>query len=193
MNLDINEKVYPTIQNVVATIDLECKLDLRKIANKCRNCEYNPRRFSAVIMRIRNPKTTALIFSSGKVVVTGAKSEQLAKQGARKYARIIQRTGFEVKWGEFKIQNVVGSCDLGFPIRLEGIAKSHQKEISYEPELFPGLIYRLKDPKVVSLVFVTGKVVFTGAKSSTMINTAYDKLHPLLVKERKYEQSHPNS
>jgi transcription initiation factor TFIID TATA-box-binding protein len=173
----------------VATVNVSCKLELKVIARKCRNCEYNPRRFAAVVMRIRNPKTTALIFSSGKIVITGAKSEQLAKTAARKYARIIQKAGFDARWsaGLFVIQNVVGSCDVGFPIRLEGIAKEHSTDISYEPELFPGLIYRLKRPKVVSLIFVTGKVVFTGAKTSDQVKEAYDKLYPIIAKQRKYD------
>lgn len=76
-------------------------------------------------MRIREPKTTALIFASGKMVVTGAKSEDDSKLAARKYARIIQKLGFPSKFTDFKIQNIVGSCDVRFPIRLEGLAYSH--------------------------------------------------------------------
>ena len=76
-------------------------------------------------MRIRDPKTTALIFASGKMVVTGAKSEDDSKLASRKYARIIQKLGFNAKFTEFKIQNIVGSCDVKFPIRLEGLAYSH--------------------------------------------------------------------
>lgn len=83
------------------------------------------KRFAAVIMRIRDPKTTALIFASGKMVVTGAKSEDDSKLAARKYARIIQKLGFQAKFTDFKIQNIVGSCDVKFPIRLEGLAYSH--------------------------------------------------------------------
>jgi len=187
MDLDDEERCYPQTQNVVATINVMCRLDLVKLASKCRNCEYNPKRFSAVVMRIRNPKTTALIFSSGKVVITGAKSEKLAKTAGRKFARIIQKTGFPATWAEFKVQNVVGSTDVGFPVRLEGIAKEHSSEISYEPELFPGLIFRLKEPKVVSLIFVTGKVVFTGGKTSQQIRDAFDKLYPIIAKQRKFE------
>ncbi|OBZ75826.1 TATA-box-binding protein [Grifola frondosa] len=81
--------------------------------------EYNPKRFAAVIMRIRDPKTTALIFASGKMVVTGAKSEDDSRLASRKYARIVQKLGFDAKFSEFKIQNIVGSCDVKFPIRLE--------------------------------------------------------------------------
>ncbi|KHN43742.1 TATA-box-binding protein [Glycine soja] len=123
-------------------------------------------RFAAVIMRIRDPKTTALIFASGKMVCTGAKSEQQSKLAARKYARIIQKLGFPAKFKDFKIQNIVGSCDVKFPIRLEGLAYSHGAFSSYEPELFPGLIYRMKQPKIVLLIFVSGKIVLTGAKGS---------------------------
>lgn len=151
-------------------------------------------RFAAVIMRIREPKTTALIFASGKMVVTGAKSEDDSKLASRKYARIIQKLGFPAKFTDFKIQNIVGSCDVKFPIRLEGLAFSHGPFTSvsyhheiiysatarvimlltlyhfdvpnkqYEPELFPGLIYRMVKPKIVLLIFVSGKIVLTGAK-----------------------------
>jgi transcription initiation factor TFIID TATA-box-binding protein len=115
-------------------------------------------------MRIREPKTTALIFASGKMVVTGAKSEDQAHIAARKYARIIQKLGFPAKFQDFKIQNIVGSCDVKFPIRLEGLQFAHGHYSSYEPELFPGLIYRMVQPKVVLLIFVSGKIVLTGAK-----------------------------
>lgn len=137
-------------------------------------------------MRIRDPKTTALIFASGKMVVTGAKSEDASRLAARKYARIIQKLGFDAQFRDFKIQNIVGSCDVKFPIRLEGLAYAHANFSSYEPEvgvamtflsaalshsahraqsqLFPGLIYRMILPKVVLLIFVSGKIVLTGAK-----------------------------
>lgn len=89
-------------------------------------------------MRIREPKTTALIFASGKMVVTGAKSEDDSRLASRKYARIIQKLGFEAKFTEFKIQNIVGSCDVRFPIRLEGLAYGHGVYSSYEPEVSGG-------------------------------------------------------
>ncbi|KAG7157731.1 TATA-box-binding protein-like [Homarus americanus] len=126
-----------------------------------RNAEYNPKRFAAVIMRIREPRTTALIFSSGKMVCTGAKSEDDSRLAARKYARIVQKLGFPAKFLEFKIQNMVGSCDVKFPIRLEGLVLTHSQFSSYEPELFPGLIYRMVKPRIVLLIFVSGKVVLT--------------------------------
>ncbi|KAL8264542.1 hypothetical protein R6Q59_022672 [Mikania micrantha] len=139
-------------------------------------------------MRIREPKTTALIFASGKMVCTGAKSEQQSKLAARKYARIIQKLGFPAKFKDFKIQNIVGSCDVKFPIRLEGLAYSHGAFSSYEPELFPGLIYRMKQPKIVLLIFVSGKIVLTGAKVRDETYTAFENIYPVLTEFRKNQQ-----
>lgn len=118
-------------------------------------------------MRIREPKTTALVFASGKVVVTGAKSEDDSRLAARKYARIIQKLGFETKFTDFKIQNIVGSvsprrrirsqwrtdrpfpqCDVKFPIRLEGLAYGHGHFSSYEPEVRPLFSARRESPPI---------------------------------------------
>jgi transcription initiation factor TFIID TATA-box-binding protein len=131
-------------------------------------------------MRIREPKTTALIFASGKMVVTGAKSEDDSKLASRKYARIIQKLGFNAKFTDFKIQNIVGPCDIKFPIRLEGLASRHHNFSSYEPELFPGLIYRMIKPKIVLLIFVSGKIVLTGAKVREEIYQAFEMIYPVL-------------
>ncbi|KAK5169826.1 TATA-binding protein (TBP) [Saxophila tyrrhenica] len=177
--------IVPVLQNIVATVNLDCRLDLKTIALHARNAEYNPKRFAAVIMRIREPKTTALIFASGKMVVTGAKSEDDSKLASRKYARIIQKLGFNAKFTDFKIQNIVGSCDIKFPIRLEGLASRHHMFSSYEPELFPGLIYRMMKPKIVLLIFVSGKIVLTGAKVREEIYQAFELIYPVLSDFRK--------
>ncbi|NXJ79593.1 TBPL2 protein, partial [Trogon melanurus] len=172
--------IVPQLQNVVSTVNLACKLDLKNIALQARNAEYNPKRFAAVIMRIREPRTTALIFSSGKMVCTGAKSEEQSRLAARKYARVVQKLGFPAKFLDFKIQNMVGSCDVRFPIRLEGLVLTHQQFSSYEPELFPGLIYRMVKPRIVLLIFVSGKVVLTGAKERSEIYEAFENIYPIL-------------
>ncbi|KAB0798754.1 hypothetical protein PPYR_06634 [Photinus pyralis] len=177
--------IVPQLQNIVSTVNLNCKLDLKKIALQARNAEYNPKRFAAVIMRIREPRTTALIFSSGKMVCTGAKSEEDSRLAARKYARIIQKLGFPAKFLDFKIQNMVGSCDVKFPIRLEGLVLTHAAFTSYEPELFPGLIYRMVKPRIVLLIFVSGKVVLTGAKVRQEIYEAFDNIYPILKSFKK--------
>jgi transcription initiation factor TFIID TATA-box-binding protein len=179
-------EITPNIQNVVCTVNLGIQLDLKRIALKARNAEYNPRRFAAVIMRIRDPKTTALIFSSGKMVITGAKSEEAAKTSCKKYTRIIQRLGYGyAKFLEFRIQNIVASCDIHFPVRLESLAHAHNQFCSYEPELFPGLIYRMITPKVVLLVFVSGKLVLTGAKKRNDIYQAFNNIYAVLCLFKK--------
>jgi transcription initiation factor TFIID TATA-box-binding protein len=177
--------IMPVLQNIVATAYLGCLLDLKTIALHARNAEYNPKRFAAVIMRIREPKTTALVFASGKMVVTGAKSEDFAKLASRKFARIIQKLGFKATFADFKVQNIVASCDVKFPIRLEGLASRHSTFSSYEPELFPGLIYRMMKPKIVLLIFVSGKIVLTGAKNREDIYTAFELMYPVLQDFRK--------
>uniref|UniRef100_A0A8R1I4Y7 TATA-box-binding protein n=2 Tax=Caenorhabditis japonica TaxID=281687 RepID=A0A8R1I4Y7_CAEJA len=170
----------PALQNIVSTVNLGVPLDLKKIALHARNAEYNPKRFAAVIMRIREPRTTALIFSSGKMVCTGAKSEEASRLAARKYARIVQKLGFNAKFTEFMVQNMVGSCDVRFPIQLEGLCITHAQFSTYEPELFPGLIYRMVKPRVVLLIFVSGKVVITGAKTKKDIDDAFGQIYPIL-------------
>ncbi|VDL74474.1 unnamed protein product [Nippostrongylus brasiliensis] len=161
------------------------RIDLKKLTLHSRNTEYNPKRFSAVIMRIREPRTTALIFSSGKMVTTGAKSESASRQASRKFARIVQKVGFNVKFADFKVQNIVGSCDVRFSIRLEGLCIMHAQFSTYEPELFPGLIYRMVHPRVVLLIFVSGKVVITGARHQDDIDQAFHHIYPILRRFKK--------
>ncbi|KAH9380328.1 hypothetical protein HPB48_016112 [Haemaphysalis longicornis] len=171
-------------RNIVSTMNLCCTLDLRKMALQARNAEYNPRRFAAVIMRIREPRTTALLFRSGKVVCTGARSELQSRIAARKFARIAQKLGYDAKFTDFKIQNIVASCDVGFCIKLESLALNHSQFSCYEPELFPGLVYRMVQPCILLLVFVSGKVVLTGAKVREDIYKAFNNIHPILKKYR---------
>uniref|UniRef100_A0A3Q3QBK5 TATA-box binding protein n=1 Tax=Monopterus albus TaxID=43700 RepID=A0A3Q3QBK5_MONAL len=172
--------IVPQLQNIVSTVNLGCKLDLKTIALRARNAEYNPKRFAAVIMRIREPRTTALIFSSGKMVCTGAKSEEQSRLAARKYARVVQKLGFPAKFLDFKIQNMVGSSDSRNFFHQVFSLGSH-----YEPELFPGLIYRMIKPRIVLLIFVSGKVVLTGAKVRAEIYEAFENIYPILKGFRK--------
>ncbi|KAK9681747.1 hypothetical protein RND81_10G025300 [Saponaria officinalis] len=177
--------IVPKIQNIVSTVNLDCKLNLQAIALHARNAEYNPKRFAAVIMRIRDPKTTALIFSSGRLVCTGAKTESDSKLAARKYARIIEKLGYPASFKDFRIQNIVGSCDVRFPIRLELFQCICGEFAHYDPELFPGLIYRMVKSKIVMLIFVSGKIVITGAKVREEIYSAFENIFPLINQFKK--------
>lgn len=175
----------PCLQNVVSTVSLDTELKLMYINTRTRNSEYNPARFTGLIMRIRNPRATALIFRSGKLVCTGARCEEDSFLAARKFARIIQKLGFPVKFCNFKIQNIVATCDLKFPIKLEHLNHMHGQFSSYEPELYSGLIYRMVLPRVVLLIFVNGKIVLTGAKNRTELRDALNNIHPILKSFRK--------
>mmetsp|Transcript_2647 Transcript_2647/g.3857 ORF Transcript_2647/g.3857 Transcript_2647/m.3857 type:complete len:286 (+) Transcript_2647:58-915(+) len=181
----IGGKTLIRIQNISSTANLGVRLDLKRIALKCRNTEFNPRRFCAVIMKLQEPSATALIFSSGKMCVTGVKSTHNATLAAKRFAYIIERVGFKHDFLDFKVQNIVGTADVGFPIRLEGLVYAHSTFASYEPELFPGLIYRLVSPRVVFLIFVSGKIVITGAKTEMDLSQAFTKMYPVLVEYRK--------
>lgn len=133
----------PVVQNVVMTANLGCKLDLRAITSKCWNIEYNP-----ATMRIRKPKSTALIFNSGKIVCTGTKSKIDAKIAVLKFCKLIKRAGFDVKEPrELEIQNVVGSGKVDFQIALDKLWSKNRVNCTYEPELFPGLKYQMSEPK----------------------------------------------
>merc|ERR1712216_206194 len=126
------------------------------------------------------------MFKSGKIVVTGAKTTSDIKEASKKFTRLIQKLGFSAKFKEYKVQNVVASCDVQFPIRLEGLADVHQKLCSYEPELFPGLVYRMQKPKIVLLIFVSGKVVLTGGKSPEDLYEGFKMIYPVLCRFSKH-------
>ncbi|CAB0036740.1 unnamed protein product [Trichogramma brassicae] len=175
----------PTLQNVVSTVNLNCELNLSYINIRTRNSEYNPARFTGLIMRIRSPKATALIFRSGKLVCTGARNEADSLLASKKFAKIIQKVGFNIKFTEFKIQNIVATADLKFVIKLEDIPILHNNFVSYEPELYPGLIYRLVAPSVVLMIFVNGKIVLTGAKNRRQLNEAMTSIYPILKSYKK--------
>jgi transcription initiation factor TFIID TATA-box-binding protein len=123
-----------------------------------------------------------------KMIVTGAKLITESINAAKKYVQIINRVGFpEARFvaSNYKIQNMTATCDFGFPIRLEGLIYAHSALSTYEPELFPGLIYRMVDPKVTLLIFVSGKVVVTGAKTEESLQQAIENIFPILLDFRK--------
>ena len=168
------------IQNVVATASLDQKLNLLDIIKVFRNVEYRPKQFPGLVFRLKRPKTTALIFSSGKMVCTGAKSEKMARSAVKKVVRELKNNGIIIL-GKPKIviQNMVASANLHGKIDLE-TAADLLDNVMYEPEQFPGLIYRMGDPKTVLLLFTPGKIVCTGGKSEKMVHESVHKLYELL-------------
>jgi transcription initiation factor TFIID TATA-box-binding protein len=136
-------------------------------------------------MRLKVPKSTCLLFSTGKMIVTGSKTEEDCKYAARTFAKIVRKCGIDATFKQFRIQNVVGVANVNFPIRLEALQMFHRQFCEYEPELFPGAIYRLIRPKVVLLIFVSGRVVITGAKRKEDTKKAFDTIYPVLTEFKK--------
>ncbi len=170
------------LQNVVSTFSLGITgLNLKKIAMKYAFLEFNPQTFAAAIMRIRYPRTTALAFQSGNMVCTGARDLYLSRLAARKYCRIFQSVGIPVCFKNFKIQNIVASATVGFTIKLQEIADVYGPYVQYEPDLFPGLILRSINPKLVFLIFRSGKIVITGGKRVEDIENTYYSLYTNII------------
>lgn len=171
------------LQNVVATFNIGLdRIDLRSLALTRPFIEYNPHKFAAATMRITNPKTTALAFASGNMVCTGAKNEDLSRLASRKYARLLQKHGVPVSFRDFKIQNIVAAANVNRTLRLNELAEAYGPYTSYEADLFPGLVFRTTAPKLVFLLFRSGKVVITGAKKREEIKTTFDKLYQNVIK-----------
>lgn len=166
------------IENVVATVTVEIteKIDLNQIARKHAEVEYNPERFPGLVMRIEKPRATILIFSTGKMVVTGLRKASEAERVVDKVVKNIRKAGIKLANPEITIQNIVASGDLHTNIDLN-MAAIVMEYAMYEPEVFPGLIYRMQDPKTVFLIFSTGRIVCTGAKKKEIVRDAVMKLN----------------
>ena len=166
------------IENVVASTSLGHELDLKAIALALGGSEYEPEQFPGLIYRIKDPKTAILLFRSGKVVCTGAKSIENVRTAIALVAKQIEAAGIPIKKDPvIEVQNIVASSDLGTEINLNAIAISLGLEkVEYEPEQFPGLVYRIDEPKVVVLLFGSGKLVCTGARKPSDVEQAVEKI-----------------
>ncbi len=178
---DADEETGPEadykIENVVATVTLDIteKIDLNVLARKYADCEYNPERFPGLIMRVVDPKATVLVFSTGKMVVTGMRQASEAKAVVANVVKRIKGAKIEVSNPTITVQNIVASGDLHTPIDLN-MAAVVMEYAMYEPEVFPGLIYRMQGPKTVFLIFSTGRIVCTGGKTKEIVARAVKKL-----------------
>lgn len=169
-----------SIENVVASASIDQKVDLNQITRNFADVEYHPDQFPGLVFRLKVPKTATLIFSSGKMVCTGAKSEDYADKAVRTVVQKLKKGGVDIyNQPTIVIQNIVASASLGGKVHLEEAARQLPKSM-YEPEQFPGLIHRMADPKTVILLFASGKLVCTGAKKEADVYTAVNNLHNLL-------------
>lgn len=172
------------IVNVVASATIDQSLDLYKIQEKFPDVEYNPEQFPGAVFRLKIPKTATLIFRTGKMVCTGSKSEDMARKAVKTVVEKLRKGKIKIKNdATVTIQNIVSSINLGGPVHLEKAARTVPRSM-YEPEQFPGLIHRMLDPKVVILIFASGKLVCTGAKTAQDVYRAVNSLHALLEEKK---------
>ncbi|XP_058443832.1 TATA-box-binding protein [Malaya genurostris] len=171
------------INNVVCSFSVRCHLSLRDIALKGFNVEFR-RENGMVTMKLRRPYTTASIWSSGKITCTGATSEDQAKVAARRYSRCLQKLGFNVRFRNFRIVNVLGTCSMPWGIMIVNFSEKYKKDASYEPELHPGVTYKLMNPKATLKIFSTGSITVTAA-SVAFVQAAIEHIFPLVYEFRK--------
>ena len=177
-------KAIVNIENVVASATMSQAIDLNSVVKAFPGVEYRPEQFPGLVFRLKKPKTATLIFNSGKMVCTGAKSEGQAKKAVNRVVQELKNNGMVIVGKpSIQIQNIVASASLGGKIDLERAAYSLGRTM-YEPEQFPGLIYRMDDPKVVILLFASGKLVCTGAKKEEEVYRAVNMLHEKLEEDK---------
>ena len=173
---EIDTKRSITVVNIVISTSLKHDIPLEKMAATLSNTEYNPEQFPGLVIRIKEPKTSALIFSSGKVVCTGARSMEKVNEAISKIIKSLEKIGIKITIKpEIKIQNIVASGSVGMDLNLNTLAMKLENT-EYEPEQFPGLVYKLAEAKATFLLFSNGKVVCTGTKSEKEVNNALDML-----------------
>jgi transcription initiation factor TFIID TATA-box-binding protein len=155
------------IENVVANARITESLDLEYVESQLEAAMFTKKKFPGLVYRTKEPKSAFLIFRSGKVVCTGAKTKEGVRVVMDKLSTDLRGIGIEVEeHPEFKVQNIVASADLGKELNLGAIVMGLELEgMEYEPEVFPGLVYRIKDPKSAILIFSSGKLVITGGKT----------------------------
>ena len=176
-------KAIINIQNVVAIATLNQKVDLNAVVKGYPGVEYRPEQFPGLVFRLKRPKTGTLIFSSGKMVCTGAKSGKESRSAIMKVVKELKKCGIIIlSKPSFEVVNIVASASLGGKVDLEKTVITLRKTM-YEPEQFPGLIYRMDEPKVVILVFASGSLVVTGAKKEQDVYDAVHKLHVILEEQ----------
>ncbi len=164
------------VVNIVVSTSLKHDIPLEKMAATLSNTEYNPEQFPGLVIRIKEPKTSALIFSSGKVVCTGARSMDKVHESIKKIIKSLEKINIKIKIEpEVKIQNIVASGTVGMALNLNVLAMK-LPNTEYEPEQFPGLVYKLMEAKATFLLFSNGKVVCTGTKSEQEVENALDML-----------------
>ena len=173
-----------SVENVVASASVDQKIDLNDLTKKFPDTEYHPDQFPGLVFRLKTPRTATLIFRTGKMVCTGAKSEEMAHKAVKTVVIQLRKGGIKIKKDAVvKVQNIVAAINLGGKIHLEQAARKLPRSM-YEPEQFPGLIHRMLEPKTVILLFASGKLVCTGAKKEKDVYRSVHNLHASLEEKK---------
>jgi len=182
---DKKEKVHVEVVNIVVSASLGHDIPLEKMAATLANTEYNPEQFPGLVIRIKDPKTSALIFSSGKIVCTGARSMDKVQESIKKIIKSLEKINIKIKvTPEPKIQNIVASGSIGMDLNLNILAMKLDNT-EYEPEQFPGLVYKLPSEHATFLLFSNGQIVCTGTKSEAEVHRVLAILIDNLKKVKK--------
>jgi len=176
------EEVSIKVVNIVISSSLEQDIPLEKMAATLSNTEYNPEQFPGLVIRIKEPKTSALIFSSGKIVCTGARSMEEVEHSIEKIIKSLKKINIDIKIKpKVTVQNIVAAGNIGMDLNLNSLAIK-LPNTEYEPEQFPGLVYKLRGTRATFLLFTNGKIVCTGTKTEDEVYKALDKLIETLKK-----------
>lgn len=174
-----NENKSLRIENIVASGSVADAIDLEFISNNITDCTFTKRKFPGAVYHMRDPKSAALIFESGKIVITGFRKPEDIPVALQNLLNILKGAGITcLDSPQVSLTNMVCSYDLGFPLNLVRItmALMDHERVEYEPEAFPGLVCRIPDPKVVFLLFSSGKIIITGGKTLDDVKTGLDIL-----------------
>ena len=191
------EELEPQINNIVSSVNLGSNLNLKIIALKIKNAEYNSNKSSRLILKSKDNNLTGTIFSSGKMICSGAKSEKELKSACIKFAKIVNKAGFNVELKNFKIQNIIASYDVKFKISLPKLyneintlinnAKKFGNENNYckfNTELIPCIIFYMNNSRISMSIFESGKVVFSGVKKRKEFEDIFKNIYPLLIEAK---------
>ncbi len=170
------------IENVVASTDIKKVISLDKLLTVLESSEYEPEQFPGLVYRLDEPKVATLIFRSGKIICVGARSTAAAKTALKKTVKNIKKIGVRINEEsiKIKIENIVVAVNLGKELNLDQLAFKLEGS-EYEPEQFPGLVYRLDEPKVAFLLFSSGRAVCAGAKTLDAVKDAVKRLKKKLT------------
>ena len=164
------------VQNIVATTSLGKEVSLTRLARTQPNTEYNPETFPGLVLRVKKPKSAVLVFSSGNLVCTGTKSIAQVKEVIQQVIKQLRKINVNVTdVPKINVQNIVASGAINLDLNLN-LLSLELENTEYEPEQFPGLVYKLDDPTATFLLFSNGKLVCTGTKNKQQLDDAMKQL-----------------